>query len=47
MSEVDEIKKVVTDHRITVEDAIKKVTLAIETVDRTRKEKRDKSNRPN
>ena len=47
MSEVDEIKKLVTSQRITVEEAIKKITLAIETVDRNRKEKRDKSNRPN
>ena len=47
MSEVDEIKKVVTAQREIVEDATKKVDLAIETVDRIRKEKRDRSNRPN
>ncbi len=45
MSEVDEIKKVVAAQRIIVDDAIKKVDLAIETVDRLRKEKRDGSNR--
>lgn len=47
MNEVDEMKKVIAEQRDTIEDAMKKVTLAIEQVDQTRKEKRDKSNRPN
>ncbi len=46
MSEVDEIKKVVTDQRKQRDEAQQRINLAIEQVDRDRKEKRDESNRP-
>ncbi len=46
MSEVDEMKKVIAEQQQQNDEAQKRITLAIETVDRTRKEKRDKSNRP-
>ena len=46
MSEVDEMKKVIAEQRKQRDETQKRITLAIETVDRTRKEKRDKSNRP-
>ena len=47
MSEVDEIKKAVAEQRRQRIEADKQITLAIELVDRTRKEKRDKWSRPN
>ena len=47
MSEVDEMIRLITAQRKLREDVDKAVTLAIADVDRTRKEKRDKSNRPN
>ena len=47
MSEVDEMKKVIAEQRQQNDEAEKSITLARETVDRTRKEKRDKSSRPN
>ncbi len=46
MSEVDEMKKMIAEQRQQRDEAQKCITLAIETVDRTRKEKRDISNRP-
>ena len=47
MSEVDEIKKLVNDHREQRDEAQKRINLAIETVDRDRKAKRDELSRPN
>ncbi len=46
MSEVDEIKKLVSDQHQQRDDAQKRINLAIEKVDRDRKERRDESNRP-
>ena len=46
MSEVDEMKKRIDDHRRAWLAAEKRLTLAIAEVDQTRKEKRDKSSRP-
>jgi len=46
MSEVDNMKKVIAEQRQHRDETEKRITLAIETVDRTRKEKRDKSSRP-
>jgi len=46
MSEVDDMKKRIEDHRRARIAADKRITLGIEQVDRTRKEKRDISNRP-
>ncbi|KKM88737.1 hypothetical protein LCGC14_1255680 [marine sediment metagenome] len=46
MNEVDEMKKVIAEQRRQRIEADKQITLAIERVDRTRKEKRDISNRP-
>lgn len=45
MSEVDEMKKVIAEQKQQRDNAEKIVTLAIKTVDRTRKEKRVESNR--
>ncbi len=47
MSEVDEIKKLVSDQRQQRDEAQTRINLAIEKVDRDRKEQRDESNRPN
>ncbi len=47
MSEVDEMKKVIADGKKRIDEIDKLLILAIETVDRTRKEKRAESNRPN
>ena len=47
MSEVDNIKKLIAEQRKRREDAEQRITSAIELVDRTRKEKRDKWSRPN
>jgi len=46
MSEVDDMKKVIAEQRKQRDDATKRVTLAIESVDHIRKEKRDESTRP-
>ncbi len=46
MTEVDEMKKVIAEQRQQRDEAEKRITLAIEQVDHTRKEKRDISNRP-
>ncbi|KKN14568.1 hypothetical protein LCGC14_0994740 [marine sediment metagenome] len=47
MSEVDEMKKTIAEWREFNEALEKKITLAREQIDRTRKEKRGKSNHPN
>ena len=41
------MKKVIAEQRRLRTEAEKRITLAIEQVDQTRKEKRDISNRPN
>ena len=47
MKEVDDLKLVIAEQRRQLQKADHRITLAIELVDRIRKEKRDKSNRPN
>ncbi len=46
MSEVDELKMVIAVQRKKMKEADDRITLAIEQVDRIRKEKRDKSSHP-
>lgn len=46
MDEIERMKKTIAEQRRLRIEADKKIILAIETVDRTRKEKRDISNRP-
>ena len=46
MSEVDELKMVIAKQRKQRKEADHRITLAIDEIDRIRKEKRDKSNRP-
>lgn len=45
MTDIEEMKKVVGKYRIFTDALEKKLTLAKEQVDQTRKEKRDQSNR--
>lgn len=47
MSEVDDMKIVIAEQRKQRDEMLKRVNLAIETVDHTRKKKRDESSRPN
>jgi len=46
MTEVDEMKKVIAEQKQQRDEATKRVTLAIESVDRIRQDKREQSNRP-
>ncbi len=46
MSEVDDMKKAIAELVKAQTESIRKITLATETVDRIRKEKRAESNRP-
>lgn len=46
MSEVDDMKKAIADGKKRIDEIDKRLILAIERVDRTRKEKRAESNRP-
>lgn len=46
MSEVDEMKKSIVVQNQQRNEAQNRINLAIKTVDRDRKEKRDESNRP-
>ncbi|KKM66005.1 hypothetical protein LCGC14_1485620 [marine sediment metagenome] len=46
MKEVDEMKKVIAEHKQQRLDAQRRIILARESVDRTRKAKRDEQNRP-
>ncbi len=46
MKEVDEMKKSIAEHKQQRDEAQKRITLAREFVDRTRKAKRDALNRP-
>ena len=45
MSEVDDMKKAIAEQNKQRKEADEKVTLAINTVNQTRKAKRDQSNR--
>lgn len=47
MSEVDDMKIVIAEQRKQRDELIKRVNLAIELVDRTRKKKRAESSHPN
>ncbi len=46
MKEVEDLKRVIAEQRRQMQKAADRITLAIEQIDRTRKEKRDISNRP-
>ena len=46
MSEVDDMKKAIAEQKVQRDEATKRVKIAIDSVDRTRKVKRDESNRP-
>jgi len=46
MTEVEDMKKVIAEQKQQKDDAAKRVTLAIESVDRIRQAKREQSNRP-